>query len=214
MLHAYIDHLIVTAPSLAVGVEYVHDALGVAPQAGGDHLRMGTHNCLLKLGDALYLEVISVNPNAPKPDRPRWFQLDEVDLSITTRLAAWVARINDIQAAVAAAPIPLGAVEPMSRGQFQWLITIPEDGSLPFDGVAPMLIEWKTAIHPATTLPDMGCALVRIDGSHPQAAKITEFLQSIGFADAPALCSIQPGEWPSLVAQIRTPSGVHRLGAL
>ncbi len=60
------------------------------------------------------------------------------------RLATWVARTNDIRSTVAACSEPLGNVEPMSRGELSWLITIPPDGSLPFAGIAPTLIEWHT----------------------------------------------------------------------
>jgi hypothetical protein len=49
------DHMTIAAPSLAVGVEYVRQTLGVAPQVGGEHPRMGTHNCFLKLGEKFYL---------------------------------------------------------------------------------------------------------------------------------------------------------------
>jgi hypothetical protein len=98
------------SPSLEVGVEYVRQTLGVSPQVGGEHPRMGTHNCLLKLGEKFYLEVISINPNAPRPNRPRWFQLDKPEPSI--RLATWIARTDDIYAATTASPIPWARSSP------------------------------------------------------------------------------------------------------
>ncbi len=55
MLRSHMDHMAITAPSLEAGVEYVRQTLGVGPQAGGEHPRMGTHNCLLKLGEKFYL---------------------------------------------------------------------------------------------------------------------------------------------------------------
>ena len=114
MLRSHMDHMAITAPSLEVGMEYVRQTLGVNMQAGGEHSRMGTHNCLLKLGEKFYLEVISKNLNAHKLDRPRWFQLDEPDPSHPIRLATWVVRTNDIYAAAAASPISLGEVKPLS----------------------------------------------------------------------------------------------------
>src|SRR3989442_15725565 len=123
-----IDHLVVTAPDLAAGAELVRRSLGVTPQPGGEHARMGTHNSLLKLGDSLYLEVIAPNPDAPRPGRPRWFQLDGQEWVSRPRLATWVARTSDLRSTLAAASEPLGAVEPMSRGDLSWLITIPADG--------------------------------------------------------------------------------------
>jgi hypothetical protein len=213
MLVSHIDHLVITAPSLAAGIEYVHAALGVSPRSGGEHPCMGTHNSLLRLGEALYLEVIAANPAAPPPDRPRWFRLDDAFYNATPRLTAWVARTNDIRAAAAAASFHLGLVEPMSRGALRWLITIPEDGNLLFDGLAPLLIEWTTPVHPAATLPGSGCALVGLEGCHPQAKAVNDLLHSIGFRDAPSLFTLGPADLPSLVATIRTPSGLRQLGA-
>ena len=138
----HIDHIVIVAPSLAEGVEYVRQSLGVTPQPGGEHPRMGTHNALLKLGDEIFLEVMAVNPGAAGPARARWFDLDHLSQNAEPRLATWVARTDDIQAAVTASQVPLGNMEPMMRGALNWLITIPQDGSLPLDGVAPTLIQW------------------------------------------------------------------------
>ena len=160
MHRSYLDHIAVTAPSLASGVDYVRRTLGVTPQGGGEHPRMGTHNRFVKLGERLYLEVIAINPAAPAPGRPRWFQLDDPDSSRSPRLAAWIARTDDIHGAVAASPRPLGKVEPMSRGQLNWLFTIPENGRLVMQRLAPILIQWPEGIHPADTLENSGCSLV------------------------------------------------------
>jgi hypothetical protein len=203
-----LDHLVVTAASLHDGVDYVRRELGLAPQAGGEHVRMGTHNCLLKLGEKLYLEVIAANPGAPRPDRPRWFQLDEADSVRSPRLAAWVARCDDIQTAAAASAVPLGKIEPMSRGNFEWLITVPDDGRLPLQGLAPALIQWRSESHPADTLKDLGCSLVRFEGFHPRHEGVAGMLRSIGFEGE---FLVSPGAAPGLVAHIQTPEGTRRL---
>ena len=39
-----IDHIAISAGRLQEGVEYVEAALGVPLEAGGRHLRFGTHN--------------------------------------------------------------------------------------------------------------------------------------------------------------------------
>jgi hypothetical protein len=206
MLRSHIDHLVVTAPSLDIGAEYVREALGVSPQPGGQHLRMGTHNCLLKLGEALYLEVISVDPAAPPPLRARWFQLDEEESVKAPRLATWVVRTNDIGAALMASPVVSGYATPMTRDDLSWTISIPRNGSLPLQGIAPSMIQWQGP-HPASRLHDSGCSLVRLEGFHARADKVTAMLEAIGFQGAFTVSPLLPGASAKLVAHIQTPSG-------
>ena len=206
MLRSHIDHLVVTAPSLAIGVEYVREALGVALEPGGEHTSMGTHNCLLKLGDTVFLEVLCVNPAAPAPNRPRWFQLDEADSAGEPRLASWVVRTTDIKAALAASPVVSGFVTPMNRGELNWLITLPRNGSLPLQGVAPTLIQWQ-GTHPAGALKDSGCSLLRLEGFHPRAEKVRALLLAVGFQGEFSVSALPPGERAHLVAHIQTPAG-------
>ena len=213
MLRSHMDHVAITAPSLEIGVEYVRKALGVSPQVAGEHPRMGTHNALLKLGEKCYLEIIAINPNAPRPNRPRWFQLDEPDADRPIRLATWIARTDDIHAAAAASPVLLGEVEPMSRGHMSWLITMPRDGSLPLHGIAPTLIQWPAGVHPTSTLPESGCFLVHLEGFHPEAKKIASVLQSIGFEGDFRVSALPRDEQPYLVAHIQTPAGLRQLSA-
>jgi hypothetical protein len=177
----FVDHLTVTAPTLAAGAAFVNQVLGVAPQPGGEHPRMGTHNLLVRLGESLFLEVIAPNPNAAAPYRPRWFGLDCMRADALPSLSTWVVRTGDIHASVTACSEALGEIEPMSRGAINWLITIPADGSVPVDGVAPALIEWHTPAMSGNTIgtlfavtsfgeshgPAIGCV---VDGCPPGLA--------------------------------------------
>jgi len=210
-LRSRIDHIVVTAPSLEVGVDYVRNALGVIPQAGGVHQRMGTHNCLLRLGKTVYLEVISIDPSAPNPGRPRWLELDRKRPNTAPRLATWICRTNDIRAATAVAASCLGDIETMSRGALHWQITIPADGSLPFDGTAPSLIEWSSENHPAESLQDAGCSLLRLEAYHPAAPEISRMLQSIGFEGGFSVQPVSQQQPARLVAHIQTPTGIRQL---
>jgi hypothetical protein len=146
-----IDHLVVTAPSLASGADYIRSELGVDMQPGGEHTHMGTHNLLLKLGDMQYLEVLAINPGAPRPRGPRWFGLDDVK---QPTLSAWVVRVDDIRAAVADAPGQFGEVIQMSRGTLTWLLAFHVSA---FQAV---LIQWLSGPHPASKLPESGCTFL------------------------------------------------------
>ena len=206
-----IDHIVVTAPDLAAGAELVRRSLGAMPQAGGEHARMGTHNLVLKLGDSLYLEVIAPNPKAALPGRPRWFELDEMDPDTPPRLATWVARTGDIRSTAAASSEPLGKVEPMSRGELSWLITIPADGTLPLAGIAPALIQWHTQAHPAARLRDAGCSLVGLEAFHPEAPRVSALLRSISAEGRISVAPLPAGRRPYLVARIQTPDGMRSI---
>ena len=206
-----LDHLVITAPSLEMGIHYLQETLGVMPQPGGIHPRMGTHNALLKLGDSCYLEVIAIKPDEPQAERSRWFDLDKLEADALPRLRNWVARTNDIVKAQAIAPAWFGNIEPMSRGDLSWLISIPADGSLPLDGICPSLIQWLNAPHPATRLTNVGCALLRVEAYHPLAAQVNEMLERIGFEGAFSVSPLHPSEKPYLLAYIQTPTGVRKL---
>ncbi|WP_034295775.1 VOC family protein [Herbaspirillum sp. RV1423] len=212
---SHADHLVVTAPTLAAGVAYIEQTLGVSPQPGGEHVRMGTHNALLKLGHGFYLEVIAINPAAPAPERARWFGLDYLTAGSKPRLATWVVRTDDIEAAVAAASaagISPGPIEDMSRGALQWKVTIPADGRPLMDGVMPSLIQWHTSSHPTDNMSNQGCAVVRLEGFHPQAEAIALSLKQIGLQSHVAMHRPAEGQAPHLLALIQTPTGMHPLG--
>ena len=209
MPSAHIDHLVVTAPSLAAGVAYVRERLGVSPQPGGQHPRMGTHNCVLRLGPACYLEVIAVDPQSGPPEFPRWFRLDQGCRQ--PRLAAWIARTDALRAATTAWAA-FGRIEPMTRGPLRWEIALPEGGDLPYDGVAPMLIQWQGP-HPAEALADAGCALVSLEGRHPQAPAIEGLLRAIGLREPVPIAPPDPGQPPHLVARFQTRAGLRVLDA-
>jgi hypothetical protein len=211
MPRAWIDHLVVTAPSLAAGAAYVRDALGVEPGPSGEHARMGTHNRLLRLGERVYLEVIAVNPAAPAPGRPRWFGMDDREAMRAPRLATWVARSDDIHGAAAASSLSPGKVEPMSRGMLDWLITVREDGGLPLGGLAPALIQWPEGVHPADGMSESGCSLAGLCAFHPPPETVRALLKSIGLDGGLEVAPLGAGEAPFLVAEIETPSGPRRL---
>lgn len=170
-----LDHLAVAAATLEEGAEWVGDQLGVRPGPGGEHAVMGTHNRLMSIGPGVYLEVIAVDPDAPPPGRPRWFGLDH--FSGPPRLTAWVVRTEDLEAALAVAPPGSGTPLDVSRGAYSWRISVPDDGLLPLDGVAPALIQWIGGGHPCDTLPPNDLRLSHLEVAHP--ARLAERLPRV-----------------------------------
>jgi hypothetical protein len=208
LMGTVLDHITVVAPTLAIGAEFVRDALGVEPQQGGSHPRMGTHNLLLPLGDSTYLEIISIDPAAAKPFCPRWFALDTLSPSSSPHLAAWVVRTPDIHASSVSCGSVLGSIEPMTRGSLSWLITITPDGSLPLGGAAPALIEWRVQPHPAQRLANARCSLVELEVHHPEPSTVRDIFVAIGLESPP---TVRQAEAPRLIARIQTPQGLRTL---
>lgn len=205
---ARLDHMSVVAPTLEIGAAYVEAALGMRPGAGRVHPGMATHNLLLALGPAFYLEVIAPDPQAAPVLRPRWFGLDRLLPSSPPRLAAWVARTDDIAGTTVA---ELGEVETMRRESHVWRMTLRPDGSLPLDGAAPLLIQRASNVSPAAALPQSGLILRRLRIRHPAPARVLALFAAIDLEPHPTV-AVEQGSVCSLVAEIETPCGPRQLG--
>ena len=168
-----LDHLVLAARTLAQGLDWCEAALGIRPDAGGRHALMGTHNRVFAIGSArfprAYFEIIAIDPDAPAPPHPRWFDLDDAALQRALargpRLVHWVARCESIaatRAALLAAGIDTGEPRQAERmtpqGLLRWRIGVRADGHRPLGGAAPALIEWGDR-HPTDSMPASGVAL-------------------------------------------------------
>jgi hypothetical protein len=207
-----LDPVTVAAANLAEGVAYAQIKLGVEMPFGGQHPLTGTHNHLLRLGDDSFLEVIAPDPSAPALERPGWFGLDSAaarsDLAGSPRLWTWVARTDDLGQALQAVEGRAGPAVRLSRGSLWWLMGVPNDGSLPFEGAFPTLMERPKGPHPASSMAERGCRLLKLTVHHPRSRQIAALLHGhledrrLVFEDAPAC---------RLVAEIETPDGVRGL---
>jgi hypothetical protein len=160
-----LDHLAVSATNLAEGALWLESTLGVPLAPGGEHPHMSTHNRLLNLGD-LYLEVIAINPAAPTPPHPRWFDLD--NYTGQPRLTNWIIACDDLDAGLAQLP-GSGQATDLARGDLRWRMAIPADGRLPYGGAHPALLQWMGSAHPAHRLPDQAVRLTTLHITTPDA---------------------------------------------
>lgn len=222
---AAIDHLVVAARTLAEGVAWCEQTLGVTTGPGGVHALFGTHNRLLRLDGPeqdppAYLEIIAVDPAAtPTRAAPlkRWFDLD--DPRLQQRLAQhgpqlihWVARVPDLDAALhtwAALGLERGpaiaAARPTPTGLLQWRLSVRDDGQRLLDGCLPTLIEWGDT-HPARAMATSGLWLEQFALQHTQHERLAQALAAIGLAGV----GVTAGP-PRLTADLRAPSGRRAL---
>lgn len=195
-----LDHLAVACTDLAEGTAWVEAQLGVTLQQGGQHPRYGTHNTLLGLADGLYLEVIAKDPDAVPEAGHAWFGLD--DFTGPPRLANWICQTDSFDTAPAAA----GRPRALTRGDLSWQISVPDDGSLPFDGAYPTLIQWAEGTHhPSDRLPPGGCRLVSLAVTHPQAQDIRAMIDLV---DERVTLATGPR---AMTATFETPHGIRHL---
>jgi len=179
-----IDHIVIAARDLQAGAAFVEARLGVRPEQGGKHSMMGTHNLLLYLGGTSYLEVIAIDPAAAAPAHPRWFGLDDPRsrrrLAQCPQIVTWLAAVDDIAQAVDACSYDAGAALAMSRGGFDWQVTVRADGALAHGGLAPGLIQWPPGRHPAGALQDQGCRLRALRLLADRPGELALALASVG----------------------------------
>lgn len=222
---AAIDHLVVAARTLAEGVAWCEQTLGVTPGPGGAHALFGTHNRLLRFDGApqdppAYLEIIAVDPAATPTrtaPRKRWFDLDDAVLrqhpaNHGPQLIHWVARVPDLEASLrawAALGLARGpaiaASRPTPAGLLQWRLSVRNDGQRLLDGCLPTLIEWGDT-HPARGMAASGLRLDRLALQHPQHERLAQALAAIGLNGV----AVTAGA-PRLTATLDTPNGPRAL---
>ena len=206
-----IDHLVFGCDYLQNGTSYLEQALGVGLSAGGQHALMATHNRLLKLQDAIYLEAIAIDHKAVQEhgdiERKRWFSLDEdrtkKRLAQSPRPLTWVVAVDDIYDATSKCGYDAGKITTMTRGDLEWMLTIAENGMLVEDGLLPGLIQWPGGRNPANKLPESGTRLNRLILHHPQPDAIGQIIDQLG-VDGPI--EVRPGP-TNLIFEMQTNAG-------
>jgi len=198
-----VDHIVYAVPDLEEGVAAIEQRLGVRAIPGGRHESAGSHNALLGLGGASYLEIIAPDPTNPNPPHPRAFNLDEGG---RPRLAGWATRttsIDDLVGHARAAGYDPGPIQDLSRRRpdgvlLEWRLTRSAAGG---EFVLPFVIDWGEAQHPSTTSPQ-GAVLRRLAIEHPDPDRIARALTALGVD-----VEVRAAPKPALVATIETPSG-------
>lgn len=208
-----LDHLTVIAPTLAEGVAHVRDCLDLDVPFGQRHGYMGTHNHLLQLGNMTYLEIVALDPDGMHPARARWFGLDNQkqvwrDWDAGCRLRGWVARTDRIDAVLRGREAIFGrkVALPMDAPAFDF--AIPGDGSLPWGGAVPSIIDRRGKPRSMATIADLGARLHGFSLEHPEAEAIAALLLELGAERAPLA---RHGPELRYRAQIETPAGLKEL---
>ncbi len=208
-----LDHLTVVAPTLDEGVAHVRACLDLDVPFGQRHLYMGTHNHLLRLGGATYLEIVALDPEGDAPPCPRWFGLDNqrqvrAEWDAGRRLRGWVARTDSIDAVIAGREHVFGRKIALPWDESLFDFAIPENGSLPLDGAAPSIIDRRGKPRAMTSMADLGARLLSFSLAHPDTAAVASFYGDLEIDRPPVI--VHGGEL-RYRARIETPAGVREL---
>lgn len=206
-----LDHIVIGAADLEQGVAYVEEYLGIKVPFGGNHPVMATSNCVTRLDDTTFLEILAIDPEARQPLQPRWFGLD--DPAIHKRLAhsptllTWVVNCDDITTALGNADIGFGEPQALSRGDLRWYFGVPDDGRLIAGGILPYIISWQTEPHPAASMKHLGCRLENITIFTPFYDWTMRQLEAIGALGQVRVNNSPPATAPCLEVEFTTPQG-------
>ncbi|MGX9965978.1 VOC family protein [Roseomonas sp. F4] len=208
-----LDHLTVIAPELAEGVAHVRECLDLDIPFGQRHPYMGTHNHLLQLGGAVYLEIVAIDPQADPPRRPRWFGLDDRqgvrrDWDAGQRLRGWVARTDDMEKVLRGREATFGAKVALPFEAPSFDFAIPEDGSLPLGGALPSLIDRRGRPRSMAGIADLGARLLSFSVAYPDSDALLSQLRDLDIDHPP---SVTAGAALRYRARIETSAGVKTL---
>ena len=186
MLH--FDHIAIGCATLEQGATYMSEKSGLTVPVGGKHPLMGTHNLVMATGADTFLEVIAIDSAAPAPRHNRWFGLSDAriqsNLAARAQPLAWILNSDDLDTDLEIAKslgVDLGLPTTQTRGDMTWQFAVREDGAIPLDGAAPMMMEWsKSSTHPAAKMPDLGARITAIDLDTPYAEILDKLLTKIG----------------------------------
>jgi Glyoxalase-like domain len=159
-----LDHITVVAPCLEEGVAHVRACLDLDIPFGRRRDYMGTHNHLMRLGEAVYFEIVALDSAGQRPSYARWFGLDDQKAVRAAwdgghRLRAWVVRTRDIDAVLAGNEACLGRKVELTTKNSSFYFSIPADGSRPFGGAAPSVNDRRGKPPSVAAMADFGAKL-------------------------------------------------------
>lgn len=208
-----LDHLTVIAPTLTEGVSHVQNCLNLDVPFGTRHDYMGTHNHRLQLGNSVYLEIVALDTAGREPGRPRWFGLDNQqkvrsDWNDGRRLRGWVANTQTINSVLSIHDAIFGDKVALPTADPNFAFTIPKDGSLPLDGVAPSIIDHRGDSSYVASIPDMGARLHSLTLEHPDPTGIEALYRELSIDHPPVIVKAPKVRYRAV---IETPTGLKEL---
>jgi len=178
-----IDHIVIGAPDLNLGIDFVFEKTKLEAIYGGKHIDWNTENALLSLGSATYLEIIAPQPGLKS--KPPFDMLSSLD---QPGIITWAAGTQDIIAVAKSlnllnvdhSGVIFGSRIKVDGSQLKWKILFPANN---FEGIFPFFIQWdKETTHPALNIPP-GLSLQHMFLYHPQADRINKLFENLNMVE-------------------------------
>ena len=206
--HLALDHLLIGAPSLEMGVAWLERRTGVRAAMGGSHPGLGTWNALASLGPRQYIEIIAPDPGQPGVET---FYVPGLRQFEGPRIATWAAAGEGL-ASRFGDPGPNGfSCGPLRSGirvrpdgmRLAWTLAFPKlanRGNL--EGTIPFFIEWHSeSVHPGGSAP-RGLTLIDLSIEHPDPDQVRRGFRALGLT-----CSIRRAKVAAIRAEVETSLG-------
>lgn len=201
-----LDHIVLGAPSLQEGIDYVENLTGCRAVFGGKHQQFGTQNALLKIGNLIYLEILAPDPDNPKSEN-LWMGISELDKPRVTRYAIKSKQIAKDAKVLNSYEEEHGFCQVGKRVKsdgelLKWELTVPL--AMPKTSCIPFLIDWGTTIHPSISLKS--CAeLLKFERFSPNYVKLNSIFEDLNLNSL-----ILPGP-EKIVLTLECPKGIIEL---
>ncbi len=204
-----IDHIVYTVPNLEEAKDQFQQQRGVRPTFGGYQATQGTKNAIVNLGDACYLEFLTIDEENHDVPPPHWMG---VDLIATPKITRWSLKSSDLKNDSEvlrnyndSMGVVKGGQREMTNGKLlTWEMSMPL--AEPEVEIIPFLTDWQHSdTHPSEQLPEQ-CHLLRIGATHPNPESLYAVLNYF----YPELVITQ-ADRTSLSIDIQTPNGVVQL---
>lgn len=161
----------------------------------------------MNLSDECYLEIIAIDPDNHDVQQDRWMGIDLLESPKLIRWAIKSDNLQNDQTILRKYNSEMGEIQPGSRqtasGELlQWELIIPL--STPEVEVIPFVLDWsQSEMHPTEVLESTPFKLNKIQLTHPEPEKISQFLNEL---DVEA--ELVKGIAPTIHAQLQGANGI------
>jgi len=205
-----LDHIVYTVFDLDSAISDFEQKLGVRPIFGGYHKTFGTKNALINLDKGMYLELLAADDTNTVAKPPRWMGIDVLTENQITRWALKSEQLDTDSSILNAYNTKMGSISGGSRSTvkgslLKWQLVLPLP--TPEVEIIPFMVDWsQTETHPNDELPNMGCKLVELYGTHPDPDQFGETFEKLGLE-----FQIKKAEKIVLKAILKCPKGTIKI---